>query len=149
MLLAQYLRSRLAILFIACCGGALLTPCAALAQEVQALPPLTGHVIDTTATLDAAQLQALESRLVAFEQSRGSQIVFLMVPGTLPEDITAFAQRAGDAWKIGRKDVGDGLLLVVAKNERKVRIATTKTLEGAIPDLAAKQIIEKAITPRF
>ena len=149
MLLAQYLRSRLAILFIACCGGALLTPGAALAQEVQALPPLTGHVIDTTATLDAAQLQALESRLVAFEQSRGSQIVFLMVPGTLPEDITDFAQRAGDAWKIGRKDVGDGLLLVVAKNERKVRIATTKTLEGAIPDLAARQIIEKAITPRF
>lgn len=120
-----------------------------MAQKVQPLPPLTGHVIDTTATLDAFQLQALEARLAAFEQSRGSQIVFLMVPGTLPEDITDYAQRAGDTWKIGRRDVGDGLLLVVAKNERKVRIATTKALEGAIPDLAARQIIDQAITPRF
>ena len=149
MLLAQYLRTRLAIFFIAFCVGALFSSGAALAQIVQPLPQLTGHVIDTTATLDAARLQALESRLAAFEQSRGSQIVFLLVPGTLPEDITDYAQRAGDAWKIGRKDVGDGLLLVVAKNERKVRIATTKTLEGAIPDLAARQIIDQAITPRF
>ena len=72
-----------------------------------------------------------------------------MVPTTLPEDITDYAQRVGDAWKIGRKDIGDGLLLVVAKNDRKVRIATTKTLEGAIPDLAANEIITSAITPRF
>jgi uncharacterized protein len=73
----------------------------------------------------------------------------LIVPTTQPEDIAAYAQRVGDTWKIGRKDVGDGLLLVVAKNDRKVRIETTKALEGAIPDLAARQIIESAITPRF
>jgi uncharacterized protein len=72
-----------------------------------------------------------------------------MVPTTKPEDIAAYAQRIGDSWKIGRKSIGDGLLLVVAKNDRTVRIETTKTLEGAIPDLAASQIIETAITPRF
>ncbi len=105
--------------------------------------------MDQTGTLDAAQLQALEAKLTAFEQSRGSQIVILMVASTLPEDITDYTQRVGDSWKIGRKDIGDGLLLVVAKNDRKVRIATTKTLEGALPDLATKQIIDNAITPRF
>ena len=105
--------------------------------------------MDTTGTLDAAQLQALEARLAAFEASRGAQVVFLMVPTTQPEDITDYAQRVGDSWKIGRKDIGDGLLLVVAKNDRKVRIATTKTLEGAIPDLAARQIIDTTLSPRF
>ncbi|MES2941236.1 MAG: TPM domain-containing protein [Pseudomonadota bacterium] len=149
MTLAQSVQRYLAIYFIAICllFPALQNPAAA--QALQVLPPLTAHVIDTTSTLDASQLQALEAKLKAFEQSRGAQIVILMVPGTLPEDITDYTQRAGDAWKIGRKDIGDGLLVVVAKNERKVRIATTKTLEGAIPDLAAKQIIDQAITPRF
>ena len=119
------------------------------AQDLQAIPPLKARVIDTSATLDAAQTQALDAKLAAFEKVRGSQIVILMVPTTLPEDITDYAQRVGDAWKIGRKDVGDGLLVVVAKNDRKVRIATSKALEGAVPDLAARQIIDRAITPRF
>ena len=119
------------------------------AQDLQPIPALSAHVMDKTGTLDAAQLQALDARLTAFEQSRGSQIVILMLPSTLPEDITDYTQRVGDSWKIGRKDIGDGLLLVVAKNDRKVRIATTKTLEGALPDLATKQIIDNAITPRF
>ena len=120
-----------------------------LAQDLQAIPPLSARVIDTSGTLDAGQIQALEAKLAGFEKTRGAQIVILLVPSTLPEDITDYAQRVGDAWKIGRADIGDGLLLVVAKNDRKVRIATTKTLEGAIPDLAAKQIIANAITPRF
>lgn len=119
------------------------------AQDLQAIPPLSARVIDTSGTLDAGQKQALDARLAAFEKARGAQIVILMVPTTLPEDITDYAQRVGDAWKIGRKDIGDGLLLVVAKNDRKVRIATTKTLEGALPDLATRQIIDSAITPRF
>ena len=130
---------------LACC----LATSAAVAQDLQAVPALTARVIDTTATLDAAQLQALEAKLAAFEKARGSQIVVLMVATTLPEDITDYAQRVGDSWKIGRKGIGDGLLLIVAKNDRKLRIATAKTLEGAIPDLAAKQIIDRAITPRF
>ncbi len=119
------------------------------AQALQPIPALTARVIDTTSTLDATQKQALEARLAAFEKARGSQIVVLMVPTTQPEDIFDYTQRVGDLWKIGRKDVGDGLLLVVAKNDRKVRIATAKTLEGAIPDLAARQIIDRAITPKF
>jgi uncharacterized protein len=146
MPLTQWLRAQAAIILIA------LVSCFGLtvqAQDLQAIPPLAARVIDTTGTLDAAQTQALEAKLAAFEKARGAQIVVLMVPTTLPEDITDYAQRVGDAWKIGRKDIGDGLLLVVAKNDRTVRIATTKALEGAIPDLAAKQIITNAITPRF
>lgn len=126
-----------------------LASVAAWAQGVQPVPPLTAHVMDSTGTLTAAQQAALEARLAAFEQSRGAQVVVLMVPTTQPEDIAAYAQRIGDSWKIGRKSIGDGLLLVVAKNDRAVRIETTKALEGAIPDLAASQIIETAITPRF
>ena len=122
---------------------------AAWSQGVQAIPSLTAHVIDNTGTLDAAQRQALESKLRVFEQKRGAQVVVLIVPTTLPEVIAAYAQRVGDNWKIGRHNIGDGLLLVVAKDERKVRIETTKALEGAIPDLAARQIIDTAITPRF
>ena len=132
-------------------GMALLAalPAPAWSQDLQAIPALTAHVIDQTDTLNAAQRQALESKLTVFEQKRGAQIVVLIVASTLPEDIAAFAQRVGDHWKIGRKNIGDGLLLVVAKNDRKVRIETTKALEGALPDLAARQIIDSAITPRF
>lgn len=119
------------------------------AQALQAIPALTARVIDSTGTLDAAQKQALEAKLAAFEKARGAQLVVLMVPTTQPEDIADYTQRVGDLWKIGRKDVGDGVLLVVAKNDRKVRIATAKTLEGAIPDLAARQIIDRALTPKF
>ena len=122
---------------------------AAMAQCVQAVTTLTAHVMDSTGTLNVAQREALEAKLLAFEQARGAQVVMLLVPSTQPEDIAAYAQRVGDNWKIGRKHIGDGLLLVVAKDDRKVRIETTKALEGAIPDLAARQIIDSAITPRF
>lgn len=143
----QFLRSQWPHLALTLClifgAGALQ------AQDVLPIPALTARVMDSTGTLDAAQKQALEAKLAAFEQARGAQVVILLVPSTAPEDIAAYAQRVGDNWKIGRKDIGDGLLLVVAKNDRKVRIETTKTLEGAIPDLAARQIIDRAITPRF
>ncbi len=146
MPLDQWIRVQVAIFFIA---FGLLCGVYAQAQVLQAIPPLAARVIDTTGTLQAAQVQALNAKLATFEKARGTQIVMLMVPSTLPEDITDYAQRVGDSWKIGRKDMGDGLLVVVAKNDRKVRIATTKTLEGALPDLATKQIIDSAITPRF
>jgi uncharacterized protein len=149
MPLAQWIYARAAPVFIALIVLVTGFGASAWAQDLQTIPPLTARVIDTTRTLDAAQTQALEAKLAEFERTRGSQIVILMVPTTLPEDITDYAQRVGDAWKIGRKDIGDGLLLVVAKNDRKVRIATTKTLEGPLPDLATKQIIDNAITPRF
>jgi uncharacterized protein len=121
----------------------------ALAQGLLPVPALTGRVIDQTGTLDAAQRSGLETKLAAFEQRKGSQIVVLMVPTTQPEDIASYAQRVGDAWKIGRKDVGDGLLVIVAKDDRKMRIATAKTLEGAVPDLAAVRIIDEEMKPRF
>nr|WP_316642716.1 TPM domain-containing protein [uncultured Roseateles sp.] len=120
---------------------------AALAQ--QDVPALTGRVIDQTATLSAADTQALEARLAAFEAEAGPQIVILLVASTQPEDIAAYAQRVADTWKIGRREVGDGVLLVVAKNDRKLRIEVAKALEGAVPDLAARQIIQNAISPAF
>ncbi len=126
-----------------------LLAAAAWAQDVLPVPPLSGRVIDQTATLSAPQQQALESKLAAFEAQAGPQIVLLLVPTTAPEDIAAYAQRVADQWKIGRRDVGDGVLVVVAKNDRKLRIEVAKALEGAIPDLAARQIIDSAIRPAF
>lgn len=119
------------------------------AQGVLPVPPLTAPVIDQTATLGEAQRAALVAKLATIEQQTGSQIVVLMVPSTLPEDIVAYSQRVGDSWKIGRRDVGDGLLIVVAKNDHRVRIEVAKALEGAVPDLAAKRIIDAQITPAF
>src|SRR5688572_33116613 len=119
------------------------------AQGVWPVPPLTAPVIDQTDTLDAIQLKGLQDKLMAFEQKSGTQIAILMVPTTLPEDISSYANRVGNAWKIGRKEVGDGVLVIVAKNDRKMRIEVAKTLEGAVPDLAAIRIIDEEMKPRF
>ncbi|MBI2732339.1 MAG: TPM domain-containing protein [Aquabacterium sp.] len=119
------------------------------AGDVLPVPPLSGHVIDQSQTLSPEQQQALERKLMAFEQTRGTQMVVLLVASTQPEDIAAYAQRVGDTWKIGRRDVGDGLLIVVARQDRRIRIEVAKALEGAVPDLAASQIIERAIKPAF
>ncbi len=113
----------------------------------QAVPALTARVMDQTGTLDAGQLAAIEAKLEAFEKSNGSQVVVLMVATTAPEDIADYTQRLGDAWKIGRRDVGDGVLFVIAKDDRRMRIATAKTLEGAIPDLMARRILDGAVAP--
>ena len=119
------------------------------AQELLPVPALTARVMDGTGTLSTAQRDGLEAKLAAFEAQAGPQIVVLVVATTQPEDIAAFAQRVGESWKIGRKDVGDGLLLVVAKNDRRLWIAPAKALEGAVPDLAARQIARDIITPAF
>jgi len=128
----------------------LATACALVAaQGVQELPALSARVIDQTGTLDAASLAALDAKLAAFEQERGSQMVVLMVATTAPEDIADYTQRLGDAWKIGRPNVGDGVLFVIAKDDRRLRIATAKALEGAIPDLLARRILDQVVTPAF
>ena len=145
MTLMAALRSSVMLWLMALLGGLPAGP----ALAVQAVPALSARVIDQTGTLRAEQLRALEARLQAFEQAKGTQIVVLMVPTTAPEDIVDYTQRVGDAWKIGRKEVGDGLLVVIAKSDRTLRIATSKTLEGAVPDLAARQVIDRAMTPRF
>lgn len=121
----------------------------AQAADLQPVPVLTGHVIDQTGTLDAASLAALEQKLTAFEKTKGSQIVVLLVNTTAPEDISSYANRIGNAWKIGRADVGDGLILLVAIQDRRMRFEVAKTLEGALPDLAASRIIENVLKPAF
>lgn len=128
---------------------ALLLQVGVFAQDVQPIPALSSHVVDTTGLLDASQQADLEAKLDALEKVKGSQVVVLIVPTVQPEDISSYANRVGNAWKIGRKNVGDGVLFVVAFKDRQMRIEVAKTLEGAIPDLAAKQIIANAVTPRF
>jgi uncharacterized protein len=125
------------------------TALSASTQGLLPVPQLTGHVVDSAALLNSQQRQALESKLAALESGSGSQVVVLMVATTQPEDIASFSNRVGNAWKIGRKGIGDGLLVVVARDDHKMRIEVAKSLEGAIPDLAASQIIDTAITPRF
>ena len=125
----------------------LVTPAAVFAQL--AVPALSAHVIDTTGTLDATQIKQLEQKLAAFEQTHGSQVVVLMVPTTQPEDIASYANRVASTWKIGRKEVGDGLVLVVAKEDHRVRVEVARALEGVIPDLMARRVIDQAITPLF
>jgi uncharacterized protein len=132
----------LVLAWLALCGTA-------AAQQLVPVPPLSGRVIDQTATLTPQQSQALAAKLAAIESKRGSQVVVLIVPTTAPEDIESFTQRVGDAWKIGRRDVGDGLLIVLAKNDRAVRIAPAKALEGAVPDIAAGRIISGKMLPAF
>ncbi|MBI3381048.1 MAG: TPM domain-containing protein [Aquabacterium sp.] len=149
------MRTRLSTWGFACLLACLLSlsPAATWAADntgdVLPVPPLSGHVIDQSQTLSPEQQQVLERKLMAFEQAHGTQMVVLMLPSTLPEDIAAYAQRVGDSWKIGRREVGDGLLIVVAKQDRRIRIEVAKSLEGAVPDLAASQIIERAIKPAF
>jgi uncharacterized protein len=119
------------------------------AQDLQPVPALTDRVIDQTGTLQSGQHQTLVAQLAALEREVGSQVVILLVRTTQPEDIAAYAQRVADTWKIGRRTVGDGLLIVVATQDRQVRIEVAKTLEGAIPDLMAKRVINEQITPAF
>lgn len=146
---------RLAWLVLGLLGGlgpglaGLLAIGPAAAQEVQPVPPLSARVVDLAGTLDEAQRRALSDRLAAVEARSGSQIVVLLVATTLPEDIAAYAQRVADSWKIGRRTVGDGVLVVVARDDRRVRIEVAKALEGAIPDLAARRIIDAQLTPAF
>ena len=122
---------------------------AAQAQDVLPVPPLSARVIDQTGTLTEPQTTALIQKLALIETQRGAQVVVLMVPTTQPEDIAAYGQRVADSWKVGRRDVGDGLVIVVAKNDRRINIEVAKTLEGAIPDVLAGRIINDQIKPAF
>ncbi|NCT67152.1 MAG: YgcG family protein [Rhodanobacteraceae bacterium] len=119
------------------------------ADDLQPIPPLTAHVTDLTGTLDAQQKQALEGELTALEKSKGAQIGVLVVPTTQPEDIAQYGIRVADAWKLGRKGTDDGVILIVAKDDRRVRIEVGRGLEGAIPDAAAARVIREYIAPRF
>jgi uncharacterized protein len=132
------------------CGTLALAACLlAAAQELQSIPPLEARVTDLTGTLTAEQQAALEEKLRAFEARKGSQVAVLIVPTTEPESIEQFGIRVADAWKLGREAVDDGALLLVAKNDRALRIEVGYGLEGALPDATARRIIAETITPLF
>jgi uncharacterized protein len=113
------------------------------------VPPLKSRVTDLTATLSGDQARALEQKLAALEARKGSQVAVLLVPTTQPETVEQYAIRVFDQWKLGRKSVDDGVLLLIAKDDRKLRIEVGRGLEGAIPDAYAKRILDEEITPRF
>src|SRR5690349_14504157 len=124
----------------------LILPLVALAAEI---PPLKARVTDLTNTLNAQQRDALEQTLAEFEQRKGAQIAVLMLPTTQPETVEQYAVRVQESWRLGRKGVDDGVLLVVAKNDRRLHIEVGYGLEGILPDAIAKRIIDNDITPRF
>ena len=114
-----------------------------------AVPPLTHRVTDLTATLNAQQTQSLEARLAAFEEKKGAQLAVLIVPTTAPETIEQYGIRVVEAWKLGRKGVDDGALLIVAKDDRALRIEVGYGLEGVLNDATAHRIIDEVIVPHF
>jgi len=129
---------------------ALLLAFTALAQDTLVpVPPLRSPVTDLTQTLSPQEQAALESRLRDFEAQKGSQIAVLIVPTTQPETIEQYSIRVADAWKIGREGPDDGVILLVAKNDRTVRIEVGTGLEGALPDVIANRIISQVIVPHF
>ena len=121
----------------------------AWAQQMAAIPALDSPVVDTTGTLDAAQRRQLEQQALALQQRKGSQLQVLVVASTQPETIEQYTQRVFDQWKLGRKGVDDAVLLVVAKDDRRVRIQPGYGLEGAIPDAIANRIIQEYLAPKF
>jgi uncharacterized protein len=122
--------------------------CSATSAQV-AVPTPRGPVTDLTQTLTPAQTSELEQRLLAFEAQKGSQVAVLIVPTTQPETIEEYSIRVAEAWKLGRPGVNDGVLLVVAKEDRAVRIEVGYGLEGALPDVFANRITDQVIVPRF
>lgn len=119
------------------------------ARAAVEVPPLKARVTDLTGTLDAGQRAALEQRLAAFETAKGSQIAVLIVPTTQPEAIEQYSIRVAEEWKLGRKGVDDGAVLLISKNDRKLRLEVGRGLEGAVPDAVAKRITADIIAPYF
>ena len=149
--LALVFKALAALVFAWAC---LIASPAAFAQnsagtQLQPVPELTGRVIDQSGTLSSSDVQSLSDQLKKLEDDTGAQVVVLMLPSTAPEDIAAYAWRVASSWKLGRKEIGDGTLIVVAKNDRRMRIEVARKLEGAIPDIMASRIIDEAMKPRF
>ncbi len=113
------------------------------------VPPLTARVVDLTGLLSGGAVNRIESELAALEARKGSQIAVLIVPTTSPEDIEQYGIRVADQWKLGRKGVDDGAILLIAKNDRRVRIEVGYGLEGALPDAVANRIVDETIAPHF
>jgi len=120
-----------------------------VAQADVAVPPLSGRVVDQTGTLSDSDIASLTQKLKDFETRKGSQVTVLIVPTTAPETIEQFSIRVAEAWKIGRRKIDDGAILVVAKNDRKLRIEVGYGLEGSLTDVTARRIIDEIIVPKF
>jgi uncharacterized protein len=114
-----------------------------------AVPTLTGRVVDQTGTLSSGDIASLSQKLRDFENRKGSQVAVLIVPTTQPETIEQFSLRVAEAWKVGRKKIDDGAILVIAKNDRHLRIEVGYGLEGALTDVTSRRIIDEVITPKF
>jgi uncharacterized protein len=130
-------------------AGVVACLAAMLASADVAVPSLTARVVDLTGTLSGGAVNRIETRLAEFEAKKGSQIAVLMVPTTQPEEIEQYSIRVAEQWKLGRKGVDDGAILLIAKNDRRARIEVGYGLEGALPDAIAKRIIDETITPHF
>jgi uncharacterized protein len=130
-------------------AGLVLLFSVALAGADVAVPPLAAQVTDLTGTLSGGAVARIEAKLADLEARKGSQLAVLIVPTTQPEEIEQYGIRVAEAWKLGRKGVDDGAILIVAKNDRRVRIEVGQGLEGALPDAIANRIITETITPRF
>jgi uncharacterized protein len=128
---------------------ALLLCWAFAASADVAVPPLTGRVVDQTGTLSSNDIASLTQKLKDFETRKGSQIAVLIVPTTAPETIEQYSIRVAEAWKIGRKKIDDGAILLVAKDDHKLRIEVGYGLEGALTDVTSQRIIDEIITPKF
>ena len=122
---------------------------AALVWSLQTIPPLEARVTDLTGTLTAEQQSTLDAKLAAFEKRKGSQLAVLIVPTTQPEEIEQYSIRVAEKWKLGRAKPDDGALLLVATQDRRIRIEVGRGLEGALTDLTSKRIVADTITPLF
>jgi len=117
--------------------------------DLLAVPPVKHRLTDLTGTLSAADATGIEARLAEFEKRKGAQIAVLLVGSTQPETIFDYSLRVAEAWKLGRKGVDDGVLLVVAKTDRKIQILTGPGIQGVLTDAMSKRIISEYIAPRF
>ena len=143
---ALFVQAWLAVVILLCATS---VSAATTDAGLQVIPTLSSPVTDLTNTLSAAEQQVLAQKLGSFAQEKGSQIAVLIVPTTQPEDIAQYSLRVAEAWKIGREKEDDGVIVVVAKNDRKMRIEVGYGLEGAIPDAIAKRIVSDVMAPQF
>jgi uncharacterized protein len=130
-------------------AGACLAIASFCVAAQQPVPPLSGRVVDTTATLAPDALARIEAKLASFEERKGSQIAVLLVRTTVPESLEEYSLRVAEQWRIGRGGVDDGIVLVVALEDRRMRFEVGYGLEGAVPDALARRIIAETIAPRF
>ena len=121
----------------------------AAAQDLVKVPPLTARVTDLTNTLSAAEREALDAKLAAWEAQTGNQFVVLMLPSTQPEAIAAYSIRVAEAWKIGHKGKDNGAVFLIAKNDRKNRIEVGYGLEGVLTDVTTRRILAETVAPYF